>query len=190
LQVTMQPVQEQARQNAAANAAAAEAGRLADRLGPGAPASSGKAAADAARMQPAPQQQQQQQRQQAPDLAFSRPAKACRHSLGSSPTKPELLGNGLHDSQMPDQAAHVSSSNGTGDAPGQEGAASETSSVAASEELYERAWFGATPGQVRAEARRPILAQVDRQLFGRILLSLETMPHHLPDTYLTALQLL
>ncbi len=40
----------------------------------------------------------------------------------------------------------------------------------------------------RDERRRPAVALVDRQLFERILLSFDTMPHHLPDTYLSAVQ--
>ena len=40
----------------------------------------------------------------------------------------------------------------------------------------------------RDERRRPAVALVDRQLFERILFSFDTMPHHLPDTYLSAVQ--
>ncbi len=40
----------------------------------------------------------------------------------------------------------------------------------------------------RDEKRRPTVALVDRQLFERILFSFDTMPHHLPDTYLSAVQ--
>ena len=40
----------------------------------------------------------------------------------------------------------------------------------------------------RDERRRPAVALVDRRLFERILFSFDTMPHHLPDTYLSAVQ--
>ena len=40
----------------------------------------------------------------------------------------------------------------------------------------------------RDERQRPTVALVDRQLFERILFSFDTMPHHLPDTYLSAVQ--
>ena len=189
----MQPVQQQAQQNAAANRAAEEAGRQADQLGPGPPAASGTAEATAEHMQPPPPPRE-------PDQALSRPTKARRHSLDSSPTKPEyLVANGggsaaaaRHDAMMTDQTAHMShlSTNGAAEqAQGsREGTASETSSVAASDDWFDRGWFGAQPPLEKPEQRRPVLANVDRRLFGRILLSLETMPHHLPDSYLTALQ--
>ena len=193
-------MQQQAQQNAAANVVAEEAGRRADQLGPGPPAASGAAHAMAERMQPPSPPQQQDG---VPDQALSRPAKARRHSLGSSPTKPELLmangGGGSaaaahHDAMMTDETAHMShlSTNGGGAQQPQgsrEGTASETSSVAGSDDYwFDRGWFGSQTTLDRAEQRRPVLAKVDRRLFGRILLSLETMPHHLPDTYLTALQ--
>lgn len=54
------------------------------------------------------------------------------------------------------------------------------------ERLLEDRWVGAEGS--KAEKRRPVLAAVGRQQFERILLSFDTMPHHLPDTYLTALQ--
>lgn len=56
--------------------------------------------------------------------------------------------------------------------------------------LLEEKWSGAQGSEegFKADKRRPVLAQVDRRLFGRILFSFDTMPHHLPDTYLTALQ--
>lgn len=46
---------------------------------------------------------------------------------------------------------------------------------------------GASEGS-RDERKRPTVALVDRALFERILFSFDTMPHHLPDTYLSAVQ--
>jgi hypothetical protein len=51
----------------------------------------------------------------------------------------------------------------------------------------EERWLGGGPA-ARPEWQRPIAAEVDRRLFARILFSFDTMPHHLPDTYLAALQ--
>ena len=100
----------------------------------------------------------------------SSPRKAARQELSEQPAsraKAELIGgSGAEeagaDMQTPVQAA---------------GSPSDDKLMGA----------GARDG-LRREKRRPVLAQVDRRLFERILFSFDTMPHHLPDTYLTALQ--
>lgn len=68
--------------------------------------------------------------------------------------------------------------------------------AAAAAKLLDEKWVGGTvagegngysQGQ-RSEQQRPVVAKVDRRVFERILFSFDTMPHHLPDTYLAALQ--
>ena len=180
--------------------AAAHAARLADSLGPG----NGAAPKD-------PRGAAAERRSQdgeglwgrMPDQAplDDRPCKARRHSLSSSPTKPEtLLSGGGRQEHAPGQnralfSASSAQGGGAGaPAAGEQGSESGAGCAQAGVQGGGAAGFVvAQPQQqgspqTKQQRRRWVLAEVDRRLFGRILLSLDTMPHHLPDSYLSALQ--
>lgn len=100
----------------------------------------------------------------------SSPRKAARQQLGEQPASRA-------------KAALIVGQGGQG-----AGADMHTPEQAAASLLDDK-WMGAGAGDgLRRDKRRPVLAQVDRRLFERILFSFDTMPHHLPDTYLSALQ--
>ncbi len=102
--------------------------------------------------------------------------------IGSSPRKAARQ----QLSEQPASRAKAVLSRGQG-AQGAVGDMHTPKQAAAS--LLDDKWMGAGASDgLRRDKRRPVLAQVDRRLFGRILFSFDTMPHHLPDTYLTALQ--
>ncbi|BDA50637.1 probable Sn1-specific diacylglycerol lipase alpha at N-terminal half [Coccomyxa sp. Obi] len=200
-EVTMQSVEEQARLNSDAMRTAATAGQAADALGPGkrapgnaeeassgnasregrSPAHSGAAGSSAAEVSSTAVEQlsrdssQDRKTTREPEQdellqPYSSPRKAARHQLNeqhASRAKAALIGGqgvrgGDADMHTPEQAAAS---------------------------LLDDKWMGAGAGDgLRRDKRRPVLAQVDRRQFGRILFSFDTMPDHLPDTYLTALQ--
>lgn len=181
----MRPVEAQAQANADAMDTAAHAARLADHLGPGNESS--------AQPRAAPAHDNGEGFLWAEPVQDDRPAKARRHSLSSSPTKPEhmllagrALGGAPNQAAVPPSLLAQGSASGAGAPAAEQGPGARAGVHGAGL----AAPAGAQHGQQRPGAQRRlwVVAEVDRRLFGRILLSLDTMPHHLPDSYLSALQ--
>ncbi len=195
LQVTMQSVEEQARLNADAMQAAARAGQAADALGPGRRASGSPSAStpNAAMCS-----------DNSPELsnpeALGSSVAAEQRGRKSSLDRKTVRQPELQPFCSPRKAARQRLSERSAACARAElvrGQTAEDPDLHAEDEaaarLLEEEWTGkgraqGSEGGFRADKRRPVLAQVDRRLFGRILFSFDTMPHHLPDTYLTALQ--
>lgn len=119
-------------------------------------------------------------------------AKAVRPSVGGNPADAHIAGQSRGGRATSSKPSASGKSPGTREAAEgrREGAWAPVGSASASADAR-----GAAQGERQMAAaaashgrNAPAVAEVDRRVFARILLTYEMLNHHLPDSYLEALQ--